>query len=100
MPFGLGIWELVILAGVLVLLFGAKGATGAARSLGRSVREVQDAVKEVDPRRLLEPLEEEEERERTAAAPPAAPSATAAPRAATPPPTDAGGTQASTDSPA
>ena len=34
MPFGLGIWEILILAGILVLLFGAKGAPGMARRLG------------------------------------------------------------------
>ena len=38
MPFGLGIWEILILAGVLVLLFGAKGAPAMARRLGTGVR--------------------------------------------------------------
>jgi sec-independent protein translocase protein TatA len=60
MPFGLGIWEIAILAGILVLLFGSKGAAGAAKSLGRSVREVQDAVKDVDPRRILDPAEDDQ----------------------------------------
>ena len=54
MPFGLGIWEIVILLGVLALLFGAKGVPGVARRLGTGVREVKDAVAEVDPRRMLE----------------------------------------------
>ena len=54
MPFGLGIWELIILAGVLVLLFGAKGAPAVARRLGTGVREVKDAVGEIDPRKMLE----------------------------------------------
>jgi sec-independent protein translocase protein TatA len=54
MPFGLGIWEIVILVGVLVLLFGAKGVPDVARRLGGSIREVQDAVAEIDPRRMLE----------------------------------------------
>jgi sec-independent protein translocase protein TatA len=53
-PFGLGMWELVILLGVLVLLFGAKGLPDVAKRLGTGVREVKDAVGEVDPRRMLE----------------------------------------------
>jgi TatA/E family protein of Tat protein translocase len=58
MPFGLGIWEIVILAGVLVLLFGAKGVPQAARRLGTGVREMKDAVDEIDPRRMLDAGEE------------------------------------------
>ena len=58
MPFGLGIWEIVILLGVLALLFGAKGVPDVARRLGTSVREAKDAVGEVDPRRMLEPGDE------------------------------------------
>ena len=54
-PFGLGIWEILILAGVLVLLFGAKGAPGMAKRLGVGVREMKDAVSEMDPRSLLDP---------------------------------------------
>ena len=54
MPFGLGIWEIVILVGVLALLFGAKGVPDVARRLGTGMREVKDAVAEVDPRRMLE----------------------------------------------
>ena len=58
MPFGLGIWEILILAGVLVLLFGAKGAPAMARRLGTGVREMKDAVWELDPRSLLDPKDE------------------------------------------
>ena len=58
MPFGLGIWEILILAGVLVLLFGAKGAPGMARRLGTGVRELKDAVGEMDPRSLLDSKDE------------------------------------------
>jgi sec-independent protein translocase protein TatA len=53
-PFGLGIWEILILAGVLVLLFGAKGAPGMARRLGAGVKEMKDAVGELDPRSLFD----------------------------------------------
>jgi sec-independent protein translocase protein TatA len=77
--FGLGIWEILILVGVLVLLFGAKGAPAMARKLGTSVREVKDAVGEMDPRSLLDAKDEPAE---TKAAPaPAAPVAVAAPAA-------------------
>jgi sec-independent protein translocase protein TatA len=54
MPFGLGIWELVILAVVLALLFGAKGLPDAAKRMGKGVREIQGAMGELDPRKALE----------------------------------------------
>jgi sec-independent protein translocase protein TatA len=77
--FGLGIWEILILAGVLVLLFGAKGAPKMARKLGTSVREVKDAVGDMDPRTLLDPKDEPAAPKAAAPATPAAPAA-AAPR--------------------
>ena len=61
MPFGLGIWEIVILLGVLALLFGMKGVPDVARRLGTGVREVKQAVGEVDPRRMLEPGDAKED---------------------------------------
>ncbi len=54
MPFGLGVWEIVILVGVLALLFGGKGLPEVAKRLGSSVREVKGAVEDVDPRRMLD----------------------------------------------
>jgi sec-independent protein translocase protein TatA len=57
-PFGLGIWEILILAGVLVLLFGAKGAPAMARRLGTGVREMKDAVGEMDPRSVFDSKDE------------------------------------------
>jgi sec-independent protein translocase protein TatA len=56
-PFDVGPWELVILLGALVLLFGAKGVPDVAKRLGMGIREVKDAVGEVDPRRMLDPGE-------------------------------------------
>ena len=85
MPLGLGIWEIVILLGILALLFGAKGVPQIARRLGGSVREVRDAVAEVDPRRMLEAPAEPETRPK----PPVKPAATTPPRpASTPAPPD------------
>ena len=54
-PFDVGPWELVILLGVLVLLFGAKGVPDVAKRLGTGVRELRGALGDVDPRRMLEP---------------------------------------------
>ena len=54
-PFDVGPWELVILLGVLVLLFGAKGVPDVAKRLGTGVRELRSAMGDVDPRRMLEP---------------------------------------------
>ena len=89
MPLGLGIWEILILAGVLVLLFGAKGAPAMARRLGTGVKEMKDAVTEMDPRSILDPKDKPAEApqrqlEATKAVPVAAAPAPAAPVAAAP----------------
>jgi len=92
MPFGLGIWEIVILAGILVLLFGAKGAPGMARRLGVGVKEMKDAVTELDPRSVLDPKEKpapapQRQLEASTAVPvAAAPAAAAAPEPVAPAP--------------
>jgi TatA/E family protein of Tat protein translocase len=78
-PFGLGIWEILILLGILVLLFGTKNAPKMARRLGTGVREMKDAVTEMDPRSLLDGKDEAQK-----ALPPAQPSAAATPAAAQP----------------
>jgi len=64
MPFGIGVWEIVILLGILALLFGAKGVPDVARKLGIGVRELKDAVGEVDPRRMLDADDERPPRKR------------------------------------
>lgn len=66
MPFGLGVWEIVILVGVLALLFGAKGVPQVAKRLGTGMREVKEAVAEVDPRRMLEAGEDEKSKAKAA----------------------------------
>jgi TatA/E family protein of Tat protein translocase len=70
MPFGLGGWEILIFVGVLALLFGSKGLPQVARRLGTGMREVKDAVAEVDPRRMLEAGEDDKPKTAT---PPKAP---------------------------
>ena len=85
MPLGLGIWEILILAGVLVLLFGAKGAPAMARRLGTGVKEMKDAVTEMDPRSILDPKDKPAEApQRQLEATKAVPVATAPPAAAAP----------------
>ena len=44
MPFGIGIWELLIILVVLLLLFGAKRLPEMGRSLGKGMREFKDSV--------------------------------------------------------
>ena len=63
MPFGLGIWEIAILAVILLLLFGGKGLPGMARRLGTGIREVKDAVEEIDPRTMLDSKDEKDEKQ-------------------------------------
>jgi TatA/E family protein of Tat protein translocase len=64
-PFDIGPWEIVVLLAVLALLFGAKGVPDVARRLGAGVRELKDAVGEVDPRRMLEPGDDSPRKEPT-----------------------------------
>jgi TatA/E family protein of Tat protein translocase len=93
-PFGLGIWEIVILAVVLMLLFGAKGVPSAARRLGSSVREVKDAVGDLDPRGILDPKEEPKEVKQIAPAEVVPTAPAAPPPAAEPSPAPASQTDA------
>jgi sec-independent protein translocase protein TatA len=44
MPFGISIWELMILLVVLLLVFGASRLPEMGRSLGKGMREFKDAV--------------------------------------------------------
>jgi sec-independent protein translocase protein TatA len=44
MPFGIGIFEMIVLLGVLLLVFGPKKLPEMGRSLGSSVRELRDGL--------------------------------------------------------
>ena len=57
MPFDVGQWEVLVLAAVLLLLFGSSKVPKIARDLGRSLREVRETVEGVDPRTSLKELE-------------------------------------------
>lgn len=44
MPFGIGIWEMLILLMVLLLVFGPKKLPQMGRQLGRGMREFKDTI--------------------------------------------------------
>jgi len=46
MPFGLGIWELLVIFVVVLLLFGAKRLPEIAQGLGKGIREFRKSVKD------------------------------------------------------
>ena len=48
MPAFLGQWELLVLAAVVLALFGPKQIPRIARTLGRSVREAKEVIGEMD----------------------------------------------------
>ena len=60
---GIGQWELILLAVVVLLLFGSKQVPQIGRSLGRGMREFKQTVGMVDPRedvrRAMEAPEDE-----------------------------------------
>ena len=70
MPFGIGQWELLILAAVLLLLFGSAKVPRLARELGLGLREIKKTMADVDPRTPLRELEApDDEDERPASSP-------------------------------
>jgi sec-independent protein translocase protein TatA len=44
MPFGIGIWEIMILLLVILLVFGPKRLPEMGRSLGKGMREFKDSI--------------------------------------------------------
>ena len=44
MPFGIGVWELLILLLVVLLVFGPKRLPEMGRSLGRGMREFKESI--------------------------------------------------------
>lgn len=61
MPFGIGHWEIIVLALVVLLLFGSSQVPRIGRQLGRGVREAGREVAEV--KQAFAP--EDEKREET-----------------------------------
>ncbi len=60
MPFGIGIWELLVLLVVLLVVFGPKRLPELGRQLGHGLRDFKDAVSTAD-ERALEPTSVESE---------------------------------------
>lgn len=70
MPFGIGIWELLILLLVLLLVFGPKRLPEMGRQLGKGMREFKESVSGKDD----DPIDDD-----IAELPPAEPTTTAIP---------------------
>ncbi len=64
-----GHWELIVLAVVVLLLFGSKQVPFIGRSLGRGMREFKQTVGAVDPREDVRRAMEAPEDEASAAGP-------------------------------
>jgi sec-independent protein translocase protein TatA len=75
MPFGIGIWEILILLLVVLLVFGPKRLPEMGRSLGKGMREFKDSIsgieKDEEPQPQLPPPEQPTATQATSA--PAAP---------------------------
>jgi sec-independent protein translocase protein TatA len=56
-PFGIGIWEILILLLVVLLVFGPKRLPEMGRSLGKGMREFKDSVTGRDDERPPRPPE-------------------------------------------
>jgi sec-independent protein translocase protein TatA len=48
MPFGIGIWEILILLLVVLLVFGPKRLPEMGRSLGKGMREFKDSISGIE----------------------------------------------------
>lgn len=57
MPFGIGIWEILILLLVLLLVFGPKRLPEMGRQLGHGMREFKDSISGKDPPSTSSPSE-------------------------------------------
>ena len=75
MPFGIGIWELLILLLVLLLVFGPKRLPEMGRQLGKGMREFKDSVSGKDDDETVEGETVDEVAELPPAEPPATPTA-------------------------
>ena len=71
MPFGIGIWELLILLLVLLLVFGPKRLPEMGRQLGKGMREFKESVSGKD--------DDDDRVDEMAELPPAEPSTPATP---------------------
>ena len=61
MPFGIGIWELLVVLGLLLLVFGPRRLPELGSQLGRGLRDFKDAVSSTGEDRVLEASSAEQE---------------------------------------
>ena len=47
-----GTWELLLIAGVVVLLFGAKKLPALGGAIGESIKNFKKGVKDIDPKKI------------------------------------------------
>jgi len=59
--FGLGPTELIIIAVIILLIFGAKRLPGIGKTLGETLKEVRNIKKEIDPKETVEKVQDDKE---------------------------------------
>ena len=59
----IGVWEILIVVGVIVLIFGAAKLPDLGRALGRSLREFKKGISGEDEKEELQPGKGEEKKE-------------------------------------
>ena len=57
---GLGPTELIIVAVIILFIFGAKRLPGIGKGLGESLREFNNIKKEIDPKKTVEKVQDDE----------------------------------------
>ena len=65
MPYGLGIPELLLIFGVILILFGPKKLPELARALGKAKREYEEALTEPKPKKSAEEESTEVKKEKS-----------------------------------